>query len=105
METSNLGRELQMSDRSIPSAAMMFGALAVGLIFGAAMRRADTTSVSSRGLEDYAMAQCASGYHADASGNCQPVNEIIDSRCQEGFEAQVYPNRNGYRCIPAPQGY
>lgn len=51
-----------------------------------------------------ASAACASGYHADATGNCQPNNGSVDSRCQNGFEAIPAMNGNGYRCVRASSG-
>ena len=47
---------------------------------------------------------CASGYHPDALGDCQPNGQTIyDGPCQPGFRYQVFPNGNGYRC--RPDGY
>ncbi len=48
-----------------------------------------------------ASAACAGGYHADASGNCQPNNVSADTRCPAGFDAIPAMNGNGYRCVPS----
>jgi hypothetical protein len=45
-------------------------------------------------------AYCAGGYHVDPEGNCQPDNPIVDGRCPPYFHAIVFPNGNGYRCMP-----
>lgn len=48
---------------------------------------------------------CASGYHADSRGNCQPDHGYVDSRCPDGFLASPSPDPDGYRCVPVPRGY
>jgi hypothetical protein len=83
---------------------MLFGSLAVGLIAGTAPR-ADTVVASGYDTLELAMLECASGFHTDALGDCQPDNGIIDSRCPTGSQATPFPNGNDYKCEPIPQGY
>ena len=73
------------------SAALLFASLVGGLIAASPTHAA--------------MIACASGYHADARGNCQPDRGYVDSRCQDGFLATPSPDPNGYRCVPIPRGY
>jgi hypothetical protein len=57
--------------------------------------------VVAAGVNRPAMAiECAPGYHIYSDGSCQSDNMIIDSRCPPRFTAQVFPNGNGYICIP-----
>jgi hypothetical protein len=43
---------------------------------------------------------CASGYHRDAGGNCQPAIAEIDRFCDPG--TVFHPTSDGWRCDPAP---
>ena len=47
---------------------------------------------------------CASGYHPDAGGNCQPDAGEFNRFCAPGL---VYePDPLGWRCVlPSPSGY
>ena len=83
---------------------MLFGSLAVGFIAGTAPK-ADTVIASGYDTLQLAMLACASGFHTDDLGDCQPDNGIVDSRCPAGSEAAPFPNGNDYRCEPIPQGY
>jgi hypothetical protein len=83
---------------------VLFGSLAVGLIAGTAPK-ADTAVASGYDTLELAMLECASGFHTDALGDCQPDNGIIDSRCPAGSEAAPFPNGNDYRCLPISQAY
>jgi hypothetical protein len=83
---------------------MLFGSLAAGLIAGTASRSGALDASADRGLE-VAMLKCASGFHTDALGDCQPDNGIVDSRCPAGSEATSFPNGNDYKCVPIPEGY
>ena len=46
---------------------------------------------------------CASGYHADPAGNCQPLNDIPDRYCPKGLVMK--PMFDTWRCEPPPPGY
>jgi hypothetical protein len=83
---------------------MLFGSLAAGLIAGTAPRPRSLDAFADKGLE-VAMLECASGFHTDALGDCQPDNGIVDSRCPAGSEATAFPNGNNYKCVPIPEGY
>ena len=85
------------------AAAMLFGSLAAGLLAGS--RPGSESLAFAPDTLEVAMAECAGGYHADARGNCQPDNGIVDNRCQAGFEAAPFPNGNNYRCVAIPRGY
>jgi len=93
-----------MNFRLTLAVAMLFGSLAAGLI-AASAPRADTGDAAAGDTLELAMLECAGGYHTDPRGSCQPDNGIVDSRCQDGFEAAPSPAGNGYRCVPEPQGY
>jgi len=93
-----------MNAKTALAVAMLFGSLAAGLIAGSAPG-SDTVGAYSGDTLELAMAECAGGYHADAHGDCQPDNGIVDSRCGGGFEATPFPSNGGYRCVPIPQGY
>ncbi len=80
-----------MDARPILAAAALLGSLIGGLIVAGPAR--------SNAIV------CASGYRADAAGNCQPVHGYVDSRCRAGFEAAPSPGPDGYRCVPIPKGY
>jgi hypothetical protein len=83
------------------AAALLFGSLAAGLIVGSAAGP-DTFDASVDNPVEVAMLECAGGYHSD---DCQPSNRIVDSRCATGWEAAtLFPNGNGYTCLPTPQG-
>jgi len=43
---------------------------------------------------------CASGYHPDAGGNCQPNGGQSNRYCPDGLV--VHPAFNGWTCDPAP---
>jgi hypothetical protein len=85
--------------------AMLVGSLAAGLIAGANSPPSVGYDDAMRDTMDLAMSQCAGGYHPDASGDCQPDNGIVDSRCPAGFEATPFPNGSDYRCAPIASGY
>jgi hypothetical protein len=93
-----------MNIRVTLAVAMLFGSLAAGLIAGSAPG-ADTDAASVSDTLELAMLGCADGYHTGPDGSCQPDTGIVDSRCQDGFEATPFPSGNGYRCVPEPQGY
>ena len=44
--------------------------------------------------------RCASGYHVDRGGNCQPDARETNRFCPRGFIYQPAPD--GYRCLPPP---
>jgi len=98
-------KEGPMNAKIALAVAMLFGSLAGGLIAGADSRPGVGYDDAMRDTMDLAMAQCAGGYHPDASGNCQPDYGIVDSRCPGGFEAAPAPNGNSYRCEAIPSGY
>jgi hypothetical protein len=50
--------------------------------------------------EKMPMSSCASDYHSDAQGHCQPDGSMTYGPCQPGFRFQGWPNGNGYRCMP-----
>ncbi len=43
---------------------------------------------------------CASGYHPDAGGNCQPAIPQTDRFCAAGTVFHSFPD--GWTCDPAP---
>lgn len=79
-----------MNTKTALAAMMVFGSIG-GSLVGGGPTKANPIS-------------CASGYYADAMGNCQPTNGYVDSRCQNGFIAQPAFNGNGYRCVPESHG-
>jgi hypothetical protein len=79
------------------NAKLMF--LSALLIGSAASGLALATPARAQG------ARCWAGYHPDRMGNCQPDTPVVDSRCPPGLITQVWPNGNGYICVPIPQGY
>jgi hypothetical protein len=93
-----------MNVRLTLAVAMLFGSLTAGLI-AASAPRAGAVDASMDDTLELAMLECAGGYHTGPHGNCQPDNGIVDSRCQDGFEAAPFPGGDGYRCVPEPQGY
>ena len=93
-----------MNIKLVLAVAMLFGSLGAGLIVGSAPGL-DTFDASTGNPLEVAMLDCAGGYHADARGDCQPNNGIVDSRCPTGWEATAFPNGNDYRCVPIPNGY
>jgi hypothetical protein len=49
---------------------------------------------------------CASGYHADRQGNCQPNNPQPNLQpCPPGYLSAPAPTWSGYTCVPIPKGY
>ena len=44
---------------------------------------------------------CASGYHADAGGDCQPEAAQVDRYCAPGWV--FHPEFDGWRCDPPPR--
>ena len=77
------------------SAALFAGALSLGWIGGPAGPAAARAQATA----------CWSGYHLDRNGDCQSDNAVLDTRCQPGLMTQVFPNANGYVCVPIPKGY
>jgi hypothetical protein len=71
--------------------AVLIGSAASGLFGGQPAHAATMT--------------CWSGYHADRRGDCQPDNAIPDRFCPPGLMYQVFPNYEGYICVPIPQGH
>jgi len=57
---------------------------------------------SARATVSFSFA-CATGYYVGPHGNCQQNGGYVDSRCPPGFEAQVFPNGDHYRCAPDSQ--
>lgn len=68
--------------------------------FAVAIAGAFACGSPARAAETLAMASCASGYHSDIFGNCEPNTQTREeSLCQRGFYYQSFPNGNGYRCM------
>jgi hypothetical protein len=63
-------------------------------------------SSPARAVQLAAMSQayCAPGYQADAGGNCQAINGIVDNRCPQGLEPHVAFNGDDFVCVPYGQG-
>jgi hypothetical protein len=49
---------------------------------------------------------CASAYHSDKQGNCQPNNPQPNLQpCPPGFLSAPAPTWSSYTCVPIPKGY
>ncbi len=72
-----------------------FALAALAVIAAAALASASP----ARAGEKMAAAYCASGYHPDARGDCQP-DTGTPRVCQPGFHYEVFPNGDNYRCWP-----
>jgi hypothetical protein len=68
-------------------ALVAFAALAAGTIVSGSAARAERMPGS----------YCASGYHQDAQGNCQPDGGTL-LLCQPGTHYMPFPNGQDYRC-------
>jgi hypothetical protein len=77
------------------SSALFAGALSLGWIGGPAGPAAAKAQPTA----------CWSGYHLDRNGDCQSDNPVLDTSCGPGLISQVFPNANGYICVPIPRGY
>jgi hypothetical protein len=88
-------RSFLMNARLALSIALFAGSLALGLIGGPVGPAAAKAQPSA----------CWSGYHLDSMGSCQSDNPVLDTRCGPGLTTQVFPNANGYICVPIPKGY
>jgi hypothetical protein len=71
--------------------ALLIGSAASGLLAGQPAQAATMA--------------CWSGYHPDRRGDCQPNNPTPDRYCPDGLVYQVFPNYEGYVCVPIPRGY
>jgi hypothetical protein len=81
-----------MNAKTAFAAVALFGSIAAVFIAGST-----GPAVAQRGA-------CASGYHADRQGNCQPNNPQPNLQpCPAGLLATPMPY--GYRCVPIPAGY
>jgi hypothetical protein len=88
-----------MNANAIFAFALLFGAVA-----GASPALAASEFVTPVVLKNPSPVACASGYHLDASANCQPDTPTADIYCpQPGLIYQ--PEPWGWNCVPAPAGY
>jgi hypothetical protein len=78
-------------------------AAALGLL-GSAALGVGAGSAAPLGLGQQFPRSCASGYHPDEGGNCQPNAAQYNRFCAPGL---VYePDPLGWRCVPpSPDGY
>ena len=82
------------------SAALLFGTLVVG-----SPAWASSDLVTSVVLKTQFPVACASGYHQDAAGNCQPNVPETALFCSS-LPGYIYqPTPWGWNCVPAPKGY
>lgn len=61
---------------------------------------ADASARSPAGLGSAFPQACASGYHVDAGGNCQPNAEQANRYCSTG--TVFHPTFDGWSCDPPP---
>jgi hypothetical protein len=79
-----------------------FLAAALGVLCLAGLGAA--SSAEALGLGQQFPRACASGYHPDAEGNCQPDSRQFNRFCGPGLVYQ--PDPLGWRCVlPSPNGY
>ena len=84
-----------MNAKTAFAAVALFGSIAGALVLGSA---APAVAVQRQA--------CASGYHADKQGNCQPDNPQPNLQpCPPGFLSAPAPTWSGYTCEPIPKGY
>ena len=79
-------------------------ALQLGALAGGSPAWATSEFVTPVVLKNHFPVACGSGYHLDASGNCQSNTPTVDQFCpQPGLIYQPAPW--GWNCVPAPEGY
>jgi hypothetical protein len=85
-----------MNAKTVFAAVAFSGSMAGAFVVGSAAPAASAQSVA-----------CASGYHADRQGNCQPNNPQPNLQpCPAGYLATPFPSwGNSYKCVPIPAGY
>jgi hypothetical protein len=82
-----------MNAKTALASAALFGSIAGALVVGSA------APASAQRIA------CASGYHSDNQGNCQPDNPQPNLQpCPPGLLSAPSP-WSGYMCVPIPKGY
>ena len=70
-----------------------------GILAGFRVRAAAKSDTSAAGNIQVAGIACASGYHLNAAGDCEPRHQIRYGRCRKGYESTPFPNGSGYKCL------
>jgi hypothetical protein len=84
-----------MNARTAFAAVALFGSIAGAFGIGSAAPAASAQNIA-----------CASGYHADRQGNCQPNSPQPNLEpCPPGYLSAPAPTWSGYMCVPIPKGY
>jgi hypothetical protein len=87
-----------MDAKTVFAIVALVGSFGGTLAVGSQARAAGDGEFTAQG------SACASGYHADRQGNCQPNNPEPNLQpCPAGLLATPMPY--GYRCVPIPAGY
>jgi hypothetical protein len=60
-----------------------------------------TQQAAAQGLGQQFPRSCASGYHTDAGGNCQPASGEVNRFCPPGLVYEPYPL--GWTCNAPPR--
>jgi hypothetical protein len=92
---------------SIGRSLVLLGAsasLGFGILASLPARAAAESAASAAANIQVAVIACASGYHLNAAGDCEP-RQHRPSLCRKGYEAESFPNGNGYKCVRIPRGY
>jgi hypothetical protein len=91
-----------MNAKTAFAAVALFLSIAAGVTVGSPARARDDGAFTAQ-----MHSACASGYHPDARGNCQPDNSQPNLQpCPDGYLATPFPSwGNSYKCVPIPVGY
>jgi len=93
-----------MNAKTALALATLFGSITCAIVIGSPAQAENEFDGSASVGTQLAVFNCASGYHLNAAGDCEPKYHR-PSRCRKGYEAESFPNGNGYKCVRIPAGY